>query len=100
MVANSVICAIHLYHVLAWKLEPADIMHHALFVVVLCGLAIPFKQTMGAANNFGCFFVSMGCVRTRARSVCVSIFAPRAAAAAGGLLLIEKRSMVLDNPCA
>lgn len=58
MVANSAICAIHVYHVLAWKLERADIVHHAVFVLVLCGLAIPFKQAMGATNNFGCFFVS------------------------------------------
>lgn len=58
MVANSAVVAIHSYHCLAFKLPLADIFHHALFVTILCGLAIPFKQVGGCANNFGCFFLS------------------------------------------
>jgi len=62
MVANSAVVAIHTYHCLAFSLTRSEIFHHALFVTILCGLAIPFKQTGGAANNFGCFFLS-GAVR-------------------------------------
>ena len=58
MVANSVICAIHLYHCVAFKLRWDDIFHHLTFACILCGLAIPFKQIGGVANNFGCFFLS------------------------------------------
>lgn len=58
MVANSAVAAIHLYHILAFKLRGEDIFHHLTFVIVLCGLAIPYKQTGGIANNFGCFFLS------------------------------------------
>jgi hypothetical protein len=58
MVANSAVAAIHLYHCLAFPLPAADIFHHVTFVSVLCGLAIPFKQMGGCANNFGCFFLS------------------------------------------
>ena len=58
MWANSAIVAIHFYHCLAFDLTASDIFHHLLFVTILCGLAIPFKQTGGVANNFGCFFLS------------------------------------------
>lgn len=44
MVANSVCAAVHLYHVLAFKLSKEDIFHHLTFATILCGLAIPFKQ--------------------------------------------------------
>jgi len=44
MVANSSVAAIHLYHCLAFKLPMADIFHHATFVTILCGAAIPYKQ--------------------------------------------------------
>jgi hypothetical protein len=58
MVANSVIASIHIYHCLAFKLTMEDIMHHAVFVTVLCGLAVPYKHVGGALNNFGCFVLS------------------------------------------
>jgi len=58
MFANSAVCAIHLYHCLAFKLRFEDIMHHILFASILCGIAIPYKQRGGVANNFGCFFLS------------------------------------------
>lgn len=58
MVANSVICAIHLYHCIAFNLRWDDIFHHLTFASILCGLAIPFKHIGGVANNFGCFFLS------------------------------------------
>ena len=58
MFANSAVASIHLYHIIAFPLRGEDIFHHLTFVVVLCGLAIPFKQTGGAANNLGCFFLS------------------------------------------
>lgn len=58
MVANSAIAAIHLYHCVAFQLSAADIFHHLTFVVILCGLAVPYKQLGGVANNFGCFFLS------------------------------------------
>jgi hypothetical protein len=58
MVANSAIAAVHLYHCVAFSLKPADIVHHVVFVVVLCGLAVPYKNVAGAANNMGCFFLS------------------------------------------
>jgi hypothetical protein len=58
MIANSACAAIHLYHILAFKLRATDIFHHVTFVSVLCGLAIPFKHRGGAANNLGCFFLS------------------------------------------
>jgi hypothetical protein len=41
-----------------FNLTPADIFHHAMFVSILCGLALPFKQEGGAMNNLGCFFLS------------------------------------------
>lgn len=44
MMANSAVAAIHLYHVIAFKLPMADVFHHATFVSVLCGIAIPYKQ--------------------------------------------------------
>ena len=44
MVANSAVVAIHTYHCLAFNLQAAEIFHHALFVTILCGLAIPYKQ--------------------------------------------------------
>ncbi len=47
-----------MYHVLAFRLKAADIFHHLTFTAILCGLAIPFKQVGGVANNFGCFFLS------------------------------------------
>ncbi len=46
MVANSAVVAIHSYHCVAFKLPMADIFHHVLFVSILCGLAIPFKQVV------------------------------------------------------
>eukprot|EP00047_Mylnosiga_fluctuans_P011428 m.21279 g.21279 ORF g.21279 m.21279 type:complete len:268 (-) comp3610_c0_seq1:154-957(-) len=58
MVANSIVASIHLYHCIAFDLRREDIMHHLVFVSILCGLAIPFKQVGGVANNFGCFFLS------------------------------------------
>lgn len=58
MVANSAIAAIHVYHCVAFRLSIDDIVHHAVFVTVLCGLAVPFKHLGGALNNFGCFFLS------------------------------------------
>ena len=58
MISNSAIIAIHIYHCLAFRLTTADIVHHVVFVVVCCGLAIPFKQHGGVANNVGCFFLS------------------------------------------
>jgi len=58
MVANSAVCAIHLYHCVVFKLRWDDLFHHLVFVFLLCGLAIPFKQISGVANNFGLFFLS------------------------------------------
>eukprot|EP01104_Vermistella_antarctica_P015620 TRINITY_DN5176_c0_g1_i1.p1 TRINITY_DN5176_c0_g1~~TRINITY_DN5176_c0_g1_i1.p1 ORF type:complete len:220 (-),score=47.34 TRINITY_DN5176_c0_g1_i1:99-758(-) len=58
MVANSAICAIHLYHCVAFALRAEDIFHHLVFTSILCGLAVPFKQVGGVANNLGCFFLS------------------------------------------
>eukprot|EP00041_Stephanoeca_diplocostata_P024777 m.636663 g.636663 ORF g.636663 m.636663 type:complete len:260 (-) comp22599_c0_seq1:2615-3394(-) len=58
MMANSAICAIHIYHCIAFKLSVADIVHHLVFVSILCGLGIAFKTRGGIANNFGCFFLS------------------------------------------
>jgi hypothetical protein len=58
MAANSAVAAIHLYHIVAFTLRWDDIFHHLTFVSVLCGLAVPFKQSGGAANNLGCFFLS------------------------------------------
>jgi len=58
MVANSAVCAIHLYHIVAFPLRGDDIFHHVAFVVTLSGAAVPFKRTGGAANNLGCFFLS------------------------------------------
>ena len=58
MIANSAVISIHLYHCLFFKLPPADIFHHAVFVSILCGFAIPFKHVGGVSNNFGCFFLS------------------------------------------
>eukprot|EP00040_Diaphanoeca_grandis_P021687 m.115795 g.115795 ORF g.115795 m.115795 type:complete len:250 (-) comp28448_c0_seq1:96-845(-) len=58
MIANSAVCAIHIYHCLAFNLGFSDIMHHVIFVVVLCGCGIYFKQIAGTANNYGCFFLS------------------------------------------
>ena len=58
MMANSAVSAIHLYHCVAFPLTASDIFHHLVFVSILCGLGILFKQTGGIANNFGCFFLS------------------------------------------
>jgi hypothetical protein len=58
MVANSAISAIHIYHCIAFKLSTSDIVHHLIFVSILCGLGIAFKDKGGIANNFGCFFLS------------------------------------------
>jgi hypothetical protein len=58
MLANSAVLSIHLYHCLFFNLRADEIFHHALFVTILCGLAIPFKHVGGASNNMGCFFLS------------------------------------------
>ena len=58
MVANSAVAAAHLYHVAAFKLRAGDIFHHLMFTSILCGLAIPYKNQGGVANNFGCFILS------------------------------------------
>jgi hypothetical protein len=58
MWANSAIAAIHIYHCVFFKLSAADIFHHATFVSILCGAAIPWKNIGGVANNLGCFFLS------------------------------------------
>ena len=59
MWANSAVVAMHFYHCIGgFQLSGADIFHHAMFVLILCGLTIPFKQNGGVANNFGCFFLS------------------------------------------
>jgi len=58
MLANSAVASIHLYHCFFFRLRWDDIMHHAVFVSILCGIAIPFKHTGGSLNCFGCFFLS------------------------------------------
>jgi hypothetical protein len=58
MVSNSMVAAIHIYHCLAFNLRREDIIHHAVFVTILCGLAVPLKQVDGIGNTFGCFFLS------------------------------------------
>jgi hypothetical protein len=58
MVANSAVVALHLYHMLAFKVTSADIFHHVTFVCVLCGSAIPTKHFIGVSVNFGCFILS------------------------------------------
>ena len=58
MIANSAIIGIHIYHCLAFKLSTADIVHHLVFVTICCGLATPYKQDGGVANNVGCFVLS------------------------------------------
>ena len=59
MVANSAVAGIHIYHCIGgFRLSSSDIFHHMLFVVILCGLAVPYKQVGGTANNFGCWFLS------------------------------------------
>ena len=58
MLANSAVISIHLYHCLFFKLQPGDLFHHAVFVTILSGFAIPFKHVGGVSNNFGCFFLS------------------------------------------
>lgn len=58
MWANSAVAAIHVYHVAFFALKPDEVFHHALFVTILCGLAIPLKQVSGVGNNLGCFFLS------------------------------------------
>ena len=58
MVAKSAVVALHLYHLLAFKLTSADIFHHVTFVCVLCGSAIPTKHLIGVSVNLSCFFLS------------------------------------------
>ena len=58
MVGNSATIALHLYHMMAFKVTQADLFHHLTFVGCLCGPAIPFKQVGGIAINLSCFFLS------------------------------------------
>jgi hypothetical protein len=58
MLGNSAVAAIHLYHCVAFHLTAADVFHHLTFVVILCGMAVPWKHVGGCANNFGVFFLS------------------------------------------
>lgn len=58
MVPNSFICALHLYHCLAFKLSAEDIFHHLQFAFLLTAMAVPTKNISGASSNFGAFFVS------------------------------------------
>ena len=51
MVANSFVTSVHLYHCVAFDLTAADVFHHLLFVAVLCGAAVPFKNEGGVANK-------------------------------------------------
>lgn len=53
MVANSAVCAIHLYHCLAFKLNASDIFHHVMFAAILCGLALPFVCAWRERRNWG-----------------------------------------------
>ena len=58
MVGNSATIALHLYHMIAFKVTAADLFHHFVFVGCLCGPAIPFKQVAGVSVNLSCFFLS------------------------------------------
>ena len=57
MLPNAAISAIHLYHLLFFRLSADDIFHHGLFVGVLCPLGVVFKNDGGASLNFGAFFL-------------------------------------------
>lgn len=57
MLPNAGIAAIHVYHVLFFKLTADDIFHHVRFVAILSTLAIVFKHDGGASINFGAFFL-------------------------------------------
>jgi hypothetical protein len=56
--ANSLLFALHLYHMLAFKVTAEDIFHHLMFVGVLCPLVVPYKWNSGKSNNFAMFFLS------------------------------------------
>lgn len=58
MLGNSATIALHLYHMVAFKVTSADLFHHFVFVGCLCGPAIPFKQVAGVSVNLSCFFLS------------------------------------------
>ena len=53
----AAIAAIHLYHVLFFKLTADDIFHHVQFVVPLWFLGVVFKHDGGASSNWASFFI-------------------------------------------
>jgi hypothetical protein len=53
---SALIIAIHVYHVLRFKLSSDDLFHHMLFVPIIGG--IHFAYPWGASGNMLCFFIS------------------------------------------
>ena len=53
---TSILIAMHVYHMLAFKLSPDDLFHHLLFVPVIGG--IHFVYPWGASGNVLAFFIS------------------------------------------
>ena len=50
------IASMHCYHALCFKLSSQDLMHHVLFVPIICG--IRFLYPGGSAGNILSFFIS------------------------------------------
>lgn len=57
MVPNSTVSAIHLYHVIFFKLRPDEKFHHLTSLPVTLLVVVPFKQYTGAMSSFGAFFL-------------------------------------------
>lgn len=58
MIPNGMVVAIHLYHVLFFNLNFKDILHHCIFVSVLCSIAVWYQDISGFASPVGCLILS------------------------------------------
>jgi len=53
---TAMIIAMHLYHMISFKLSPDDLFHHLIFVPIIGGIHFAFPW--GVAGNILCFFIS------------------------------------------
>ena len=58
MVPTSVAAALHLYHIAAFDLTAAEVIEDLVFALLPCIVAIPLKNIIGCATNFGTFFLT------------------------------------------
>jgi hypothetical protein len=58
MMSNSLLFALHLYHMLTFKVTSEDVFHHVLFSFIVAPFVAANKLHFGRATSFDVFFLS------------------------------------------